>query len=75
MFEITCLAPSMIFMGNMPRVKLSTSLSVTSDLRLRGLGFLPGWGTWGRYFQRSSLIYNGSNQLSKNYKFTKMIRT
>ncbi len=40
----TCFAASMILSGNIPLVKLRTSLSVTSDFRFRELGFLTGWG-------------------------------
>ena len=51
----TFLEESTSLMGKRPPVRLSTSLSVTSDLRLRTIDFLT-WGTCGRYFHSYSLI-------------------
>jgi hypothetical protein len=53
--EDTFLEVSTNLMGKSPPVRLRTSLSVTSDLRLMTADFLT-LGTWGRYFHSSSLI-------------------
>jgi hypothetical protein len=51
----TFLALSTNLIGNSPPVRLRTYLSVTSDLRLRTIGFFT-CGTCGKYFQIYSLI-------------------
>jgi hypothetical protein len=63
----TVLTGSTNLSGKSPPVRLSTSLSVTYDLRLKGWVFLLGM--CGRYFHTSSLISNKYRAL-KCHKYT-----